>query len=132
MIFPSFHLFLSSSMINLRFCNCPFKNVFLSFLHGCTTWTQTKRMEINLDENCARMQLAVLKKSQKQLYCHLPPILQTIHVRRIRHAGYCWESEDELISDILQRKPTDGFTSDDQQTTTCIHQLCVDTGFFLD
>ena len=50
---------------------------------------------------------AILNKSwqqhltRHQLYGHLPPITKTIQVRRTRHAGHCWRSRDELISDVL-------------------------------
>ena len=43
-----------------------------------------------------------------QLYGHLPPITKTIQVRRTRHAGYCWRSRDEIISDVLLWTPTYG------------------------
>ena len=54
-----------------------------------------------------RMLRAILNKSWRQhptrhqLYGHLPPITKTIQVRRARHAGHCWRSRDELISDVL-------------------------------
>ena len=57
---------------------------------------------------------AILNKSWRQhptrhqLYGHLPPIMKTIQVRRTRHAGHCWRSRDELISDVLPRTPTYG------------------------
>ena len=76
-------------------------------LHGCTTWTLTKRPEKKLDGNYTRMLRAILNKSWRQhptrhqLYGHLPPITKTIQVRRTRHAGHCWRSKDELISDVL-------------------------------
>ena len=76
-------------------------------LYGCTTWTLTKRLEKKLDGNYTRMLQAILNKSwwqhptRRQLYGHLPPITKTIQVRRSRHAGYCWRSRDELISDLL-------------------------------
>ena len=50
---------------------------------------------------------AILNKSWWQhatrhpLYGHLPSITKTIQVRRTRHAGHCWRSKDELISDVL-------------------------------
>ena len=75
-------------------------------LYGCTTWTLTKRLEKKLDGNYTRMQRAILNKSWRQhptrhqLYGHLPPITKTIQVRRTRHAGHCWRSRDELISDV--------------------------------
>ena len=39
--------------------------------------------------------------TRHQLYSHLPPITKIIQVRRTRHAGHCWRSRDELISDVL-------------------------------
>ena len=80
-------------------------------LYGCTTWTLTKRLERRLDGNYTRMLRAVLNKSwwqhptRLQLYGHLPPITKTIQVRRTRHAGHCWRSKDELISDVLLWTP---------------------------
>ena len=76
-------------------------------LHGCTTWTLTKRLEKKLDGNYIRMLRAILNKSlqqhptRHQLYGHLPPITKIIQVRRTRHAGHCWRSRDELISDTI-------------------------------
>ena len=83
-------------------------------LYGCTAWTLTKRLEKKLDGNYTRMMQAILKKSwrqqptKQQLYGHLPPITKTIQVRRTRHAGHCWRSKDELISDVLLWTPTYG------------------------
>ena len=76
-------------------------------LYGCTTWTLTKRTEKKLDGNYTRLLRAILNKSWRQhptkhqLYGHLAPITKTIKVRRTRHAGHCWRSRDELISDVL-------------------------------
>ena len=76
-------------------------------LYGCTTWTLTKWLEKMLDGNYTRMLRAILNKSWRQnptkhqLYSHLPSITKTIQVRRTRHAGYCWRSRDELISNVL-------------------------------
>ena len=81
-------------------------------LYGCTTWTLTKRLEKKLDGNYTRMLRTILNKSWRQhptrhqLYGHLPPITKTIQVRRTRHAGHCWRSRDELISDVLLWPPT--------------------------
>ena len=83
-------------------------------LYGCTTWTLTKRLEKKLDGNYTSMLQAILNKSwqqhptRHQLYGHLPPITKTIQVRRTRHAGHCWRSRDELISDVLLWTPTHG------------------------
>ena len=82
-------------------------------LYGCTIWTLTIRLEKKLDGNYTRMLRAILNKSwrqhpTRQLYGHLPPITKTIQVRRTRHAGHCWRSWDELISDVLLWTPTYG------------------------
>ena len=77
---------------------------------------------------------AILKKSWRQhptrhqLYSHLPPITKTIQVRRTRHAGHCWRSGDELISDVLLWTPTHGRAKAGWPARTYIQQLCEDTG----
>ena len=77
---------------------------------------------------------AILNKSWRQhptrhqLYGHLPPITKTIQVRRTRHAGHCWRSRDELISDLLLWTPTHGRAKARRPARTYIQQLCEDTG----
>ena len=101
-------------------------------LYGCTT----KRLEKKLDGNYTRMLRAILNKSWRQLptkhqlYGHLPPITKTIQVRRTRHAGHCWRSRDELISDVLLWTPTHGRAKAGRPARTYIQQLCEDTGCF--
>ena len=108
--------------------------VVSTLLYGCTTWTLTKRLEKKLDGNYTRMLRAILNKSWRQhlkkhqLYCHLPPISKTIQVRRGRHAGHCWRSRDELISDVLPWTPTYGRAKAGWLPRTYIQQLCEDTG----
>ena len=103
-------------------------------LYGCTTWTLAKRLEKKIDGNYIRILRAVLNKSwqqhptRHQLYGHLPPITKTIQVRRNRHAGHCWRSKDELISDILLWTPTYGRAKAGRPARTYIQQLCEDTG----
>ena len=103
-------------------------------LYGCTTWTLTKRLEKKLDSNYTRMLRAILNNSWRQhptrhqLYGHLPPITKTIQVRRTRHAGHCWRSRDELISDVLLWTPTHGRAKAGRPARTDIQQLCEDTG----
>ena len=102
--------------------------------YGCTTWTLTKRLEKELDGNYTRMLRAILNKSWRQhptrhqLYGHLPPITKTIQVRRTRHAGHCWRSKDELISDVLLWTPTYSQAKAGRPAGTYIQQLCEDTG----
>ena len=91
-------------------------------------------LERRLDGNYTRMLRAVLNKSWRQhptrlqLYGHLPPITKTIQVRRTRHAGHCWRSKDELISDVLLWTPTYGCARVGRPARTYIQQLCEDTG----
>ena len=108
--------------------------VVLILLYGCTTWTLTKRLEKKLDGNYTRMLRAILNKSWRQhptrhqLYGRLPLVTKIIQVRRIRHAGHCWRSRDELISETLLWTPTYGRTKAGRPARTYIQQLCEDTG----
>ena len=78
---------------------------------------------------------AILNKSwrqhptKQQLFGHLPPITKTIQVRRNRHAGHCWRSRDELISDVLQWTPSDGRAKARRPARPYKPQLCEDTGW---
>ena len=65
--------------------------------------------------------------TKQQRYGHLPPITNTIQVRRTRHAGNCWKSRDELISDILLWTPSRGRAKVGRPARTYIQQLCADT-----
>ena len=102
-------------------------------LYGCTTWTLTKRQE-KLDGYYTRILRAILNKSWRQhpswhqLYGHLPPITKTIRVWRTRHAGHCWRSKNELISDLLLWTTTYGRAKAVRPAQTYIQQLCEDTG----
>ena len=108
--------------------------VVLILLYGCTTWTLTKRQGKKLDSNYTRMLWAILNKSwwqhctRHQLYGHLPPITKTIQVRWTRHAGHCWRSRDELISDVLLWTPIYGWAKARWPARTYIQQLCEDMG----
>ena len=103
-------------------------------LHGCTTWTLTKRLKKKVDGNYTRMLRAILNKSWRQhptrhqLYGHLVPITNTIQVRRTRHAGHCWRSKDELISDVLLWTPAYKQVKARRPARTCILPLREDTG----
>ena len=104
-------------------------------LYGYTTRTLTKCMEKKHDDNYTRMLLAMLNMScgqhpiKQQLYGHLPPIAKTIKVWQTRHAGHCWRSRDELISDVLLWTPSHGRAKTGRPARTYIQQLCADTGF---
>ena len=124
---------------NICIFSWPMKHSFFQavvmaiLIYGCTTWTLTKRLEKKLDGNYTRMLRAILNKSWRQhptrhqLYGHLPPITKTIQARRTRHAGHCWRSRDELISDVLLWTPTYGRTKAGRPARIYIQQLCKDT-----
>ena len=46
-------------------------------------------------------QVLAVTPPRHQLYGRLSPITKTIQVRRTRHAGHCWRSKNELISDVM-------------------------------
>ena len=110
----------------------------LILLYGCTTWTLTKHMEKTLDSNYIRILWAILNKSwrqhttKQQLYGHLPLITKTIQVRQTKHAGHCWRSGDELMSDILLWTLSHGQAKARQSARTYIQRLCADTGCSLE
>ena len=103
-------------------------------LYGCTTWTLTKQLEKKLDGNYTRLSREILNKSwqqhptRRQLYGHQPPITKTIQARRTRHAGHCWRSKDEIVSDVLLWTPAYGQSKAGRPARTFIQQLCDDTG----
>ena len=115
--------------------NSFFQAVIVSILlYGCTTWTLTKWLEKKFDSNYTRMLRAILNMSWRQhptkqhLHGHLPLITKTIKIRRTRHAGYCWRSQDELISDVLLWTPSHGQAKAGRPARTYIQQLFEDMG----
>ena len=127
-------IFRKSDLTDKMKCSFFQAAVILILLYGCTTWTLTKRLEKKLDGNSTRMLRAILNKSWRQhpirhqLYSHLHPITKTIQVRRTRHAGHCWRSKDELVSDVLLWTPTYGQAKAGWPAQTYIQQLCEDPG----
>ena len=84
-----------------------------------------RQLHKNVASNIEQVLEATPQKHQ--LYSHLPPITKTIQVRRTRHAGHCWRSRDELISDVLLWTPTYGQAKAGRPARTYIQQLCEDT-----
>ena len=123
-----------SDLTNKMKCSF-FQAVVISILlYGCTTWIPLTKWLEKLDGNYTRMLRAILNKSWRQhpkrhqLYGHLPLIAKTIQVRRTRHAGHCWRSRDELISDVLLWTLTYGQAKAGRPARTYIQQLCEDMG----
>ena len=63
-----------------------------------------------------------------------PPttIMQTILVRRTRHAGICWRSKDELIRYIVLWTHSHGRAKVGEPARTYIQQLRANTGCSLE
>ena len=98
-------------------------------LHGCTTWTLTKRTERKLE--CGEqywISSGGSTPTKQQLYGHLIPITKTIQIRRTKHAGHCWRSRDKLIRDMLLWTPSHGRSKAERSARTYIQQLYADTG----
>ena len=64
---------------------------------------------------------------KQQLYSPLSPISKSIQINRTRHAGHCWRSKSEIISDVLLWTPSHGRASVGRPTRTYLQQLCTDT-----
>ena len=90
-------------------------------------------LEKKADSNCTTMLRAVLNKfwrqhpTKQQPYGHLPPISKTIQIRRTRHVGHCWRSEDERKRDVLLWIPSHGCARVRWPARTYLQQLCTDT-----
>ena len=66
------------------------------------------------------------------MYGNLPRITKTIKIRQTRHAGYCWRSREELISDELLWTPSHGQAKAGRPARTYIQQLSTHTGSSLE
>ena len=87
---------------------------------GEETWRQLHKNAVsNLEQ--------VLAATPHKTPTVRPPITKTIQARRTRHAGHCWRSRDELISDVLLWTPTHGRAKAGRPARTYIQQLCEDT-----
>ena len=58
------------------------------------------------------------------MYGHLPPISQTIQLRRTRYVGHWWRSKGEVISDVLQWTPTWPLTSHLKSHPSKMNKTC--------
>ena len=115
-----------------------FQVVALSvLLYWCTNSTLTKRPKKKLHGNYKRMLNLVFKNilkatpyKKKHQYDHLPPISQTILVRRARHRG--GESKDELMRDVFLRTPAREHSNVGGPAKRHILQLLMGTGCSLE
>ena len=102
-------------------------------LYGCSTWSLTKKLALQLDGNYTRMLRAVInvtwrdKIRNNDLYGSVAKISDTIRERRLRFAGHSWRSHDEIIHDVLLWTPTHGRRSRGRPARTYLDQLMDDT-----
>ena len=83
-----------------------------------------------LNKNAASNIEQVLAATPHKTPTVRPPasITKIIQVRRTKHAGHCWRSRDELISDVLLWTPTHVRAKAGWPARTYIQPLCEDTG----
>ena len=100
----------------------------MHYMDANKTAGEEVRRQLHKNATCNLKQVLAEHPTRHQLYGHLPPITKTIQVRRARHAGHCWRSRDELISDVHLWTPTHGRAKAGRPARTYIQQLCEDTG----
>ena len=102
-------------------------------VYGSVTWTLTTSLEKKIDRTYTRMLRAVTNKSwrdhltNEQLYGDITKISKSISMQRLRFAGHCWRSKDEVASDLILWQPQHGNRSRGRPAKTYIDQLRDDT-----
>ena len=76
-----------------------------------------------ITQECCKQYCWWQHPTRHQLYGHLPPITKTIQAKQTRHAGHCWRSKDELISDVLLWTPAYGQAKAGRPVRKYIQQL---------
>ena len=103
-------------------------------IYGAPTWTLTKALLSRLDGTYTRMLRVVLDISwrehptRQRLYGKLPLLSNTIVNSRMRFAGHCFRSQDELVSQLLTWQPTHGKSNVGRPHKTYPQQLVEDVG----
>ena len=76
-------------------------------LYGAETWTMKRDLEKRLDGTYTRLLMRVQNMNwrnhptKEEIYKDIPPISDTVRMRRNRFAGHCHRSKGEIISDLL-------------------------------
>ena len=92
-------------------------------MYGEKTWRYLHKNTASNTEQSWRQH-----PTKQQLCGHLPPITKAIQFRWTSHAGHCWRSRDELISDVFQWIHSHGREKARRPVRNYIQQLCADTG----
>ena len=69
-------------------------------------------------------------KTKAEIYGSLPPISTTVTKRRVRFAGHCYRSHDEIISDVLLYRLSQNTRG--RRPLNYVDTLCRDTNNMLD
>ena len=69
-------------------------------------------------------------KTKAEIYGSLPPISTTVTKRRIRFAGHCFRSQNEIISDVLLYRLSQNTRG--RRPLNYVDTLCRDTNNMLD
>ena len=59
----------------------------------------------------------------REIYNNIPRITSSIREQRMRFAGHCWRSKNELVSDVLLWTPKHGQRSHGRPANTFIDQM---------
>ena len=102
--------------------------IWMHYMNSNKTAGEEARRQLHKNAASNLEQVLAATPHKTPTVCHLPPITKTIQVRRNRHAGHCYRSRDELISDVLLWTPTHDRAKAGRPARTYIQQLCEDTG----
>ena len=107
-------------------------------IYGSTTWTLTKQLENKLNGTYTRMLRVCLNMpwnqhpTKEQLYGHLSPVTESIREQRLRFAGHCHRSKEELAGKTILWRPKHGYVKPGRPARTYLDQLTEDTGCLLE
>ena len=98
-------------------------------LHYLVKQNALRKSQIGTTQECwmlSRTNPGSSPINKQQQYGYLLPITWTIQIRQTRHVGYCWWSQNELISEVLQRNLSHEHTRGSQVAKRYIFQFCAD------
>ena len=89
-----------------------------------------KSLTVTTQECCEQFWTSSGGNTQQTPNCSAtyPPLRKLPKLDETRHAGHCWRSRDEFISDILLWTLLHGRAKAGRPAWTYIQQLCEDTG----
>ncbi|CAH1244595.1 Hypp7340 [Branchiostoma lanceolatum] len=106
-------------------------------LYGCEAWTITSKLEKQLDGCYTRLLRSALNIhwsqhiTNKDLYAGLPKLSDKIRTRRLKFAGHCLRSKEE-VADLVLWTPRHGKRRPGRPAATYIDTLKKDTGLEVD